>query len=130
MVENNRDELGPKNEKKMVVSLKLCISDPMLSKPKCVWKWYFFQLSKIVIHFIAVCLQFFKLKYRLSNIFWLYQHGVKYALIQSYSHFFTVYKFHDFCIIQILREINAVFANYEAVNFVHLVNFKLKTCKN
>ena len=48
---------------------------------------------------------------------------------------FTVWKFHDFSIIQILREIKfgeywssktAVFATFEALNFVDLVNFSLQ----
>ena len=48
---------------------------------------------------------------------------------------YTVWKFQDFCITEILREINfedsrsaksAVFAILGAVNFVHLVNFSLQ----
>ena len=47
----------------------------------------------------------------------------------------TVWKFQDFCITEILRQINfvdsrsaktAVFAILRAVNFVHLVNFNLQ----
>jgi len=47
----------------------------------------------------------------------------------------TVWKFQDFCITEILREINfedsksaksAVFAILGAVNFVHLVNFSFQ----
>ena len=51
----------------------------------------------------------------------------------------TMWKFQDFCITEILREINFVdsrsaksdiFAILGAVNFVHLANSAFKKCKN
>ena len=36
----------------MATTLKICISDPMLIKPKCVWE------ASIYFHFSAVCLEF------------------------------------------------------------------------
>ena len=46
----------------MAVTLKVCISDPMLVKPKWVWALggSFFQFWKICLQFSAFCLQFFK----------------------------------------------------------------------
>ena len=60
------------------ITQKLSISDPKLVKPKC-GGGSFFQFSKICLHFSAVCLQFLKKNYRLSNPFWLYQHRVRSA---------------------------------------------------
>ena len=51
----------------------------------------FFQFSKICLHFSAVCLQFFKKNYCLSNAFWIYQRRVKFAQCQCCSHFFLTY---------------------------------------
>ena len=51
----------------------------------------------------------------------------------------TMWKFHNFSVTQILREFNfgesriaksAVFAIFRALNFVHLVNFRLQKVKN
>ena len=39
----------------------------------------FFLFSAVCLQFSAVCLQFFKKIGRLSNTFWLYQHGVRNA---------------------------------------------------
>ena len=54
----------------LAITLKLCISDPMLVKPKCVWKIVNKQL-KIVNKKLKI-----KKIVRLSNAFWLFQHGV------------------------------------------------------
>ena len=63
----------------LAITLKVCISDPMLVKPKCVWEVK-------VFYFSAVCLQFFKKKnFHLSNTFWLYQPRVRNAYFQNYS---------------------------------------------
>ena len=56
------------------------------------------------------------------------------TLYKNVNIVYTVWKFQDFCITEILREINfedsrsaksAVFAILGAVNFVHLLNFSL-----
>ena len=45
----------------LAITLKLCISDPMMLKPKCVWDAYnYFWFSAVSLQFSAVCLQFFK----------------------------------------------------------------------
>ena len=55
----------------------------MLLKSKCVWE---------AIVFSKKGRQFKKWKdYRLSITFWLYQHGLKYAPLQCYSHFFLTF---------------------------------------
>ena len=60
---------------------------PHVGKAKmCLRGGGFFQFSKICLHFSAVCLQFFKKNCHISNTFWLYQHGVRNAHRQSYSH--------------------------------------------
>ena len=72
--------------KEMAITLKPCISDPMLVKPKCVWQLYNSfknfckQTANNVNKFSKIVL--------FSNAFWLYQHGVRSAPFQSYSHFF------------------------------------------
>ena len=63
---------GDPNQKlliQMAITLKICISDPMLEKPKCVSE------ACIYFQFLAVCLQFSKINAGLQNTFWLYQHG-------------------------------------------------------
>ena len=69
----------------MAITLKICISDPELVKPKCVSEAY------IYIDFSPVCLHFQLFVYnfqnvRLSNIFWHYQLRVRNVYFQSYSH--------------------------------------------
>ena len=67
--------------------LYICIFDPMLVKPKCVWEAsIYFHFSAVYLQFSAVCLQFSKINGGLQNTFWLYQHGVRNAYFQSYSH--------------------------------------------
>ena len=74
---------GDPNQKlqlQMAVTLKLCISEPMLVKPKCVLGVAdFFQFSAVCLQFSAVCLQFPKKIRHSSNPFWSLQHGVKYT---------------------------------------------------
>ena len=64
----------------MAITLKICICDPMLLKPKCVLK------ASIYFNFSAVCLQFQKINGGLQNTFWLYQYGVRNVYFQSYNH--------------------------------------------
>ena len=61
MVENNRDELEPKIEK-IAVSLRLCISDPMLLKPKCVWEMVLFTIIKNCYTFYSCLFTIFQSK--------------------------------------------------------------------
>ena len=62
------------------ITLKLCVSDPMLVKPKCVWEAVVF-FWKIVNKQLKNVNKFSKIEknYRLSNTFWLYQYRVKNA---------------------------------------------------
>ena len=53
----------------MAVTLKQCISDPNLIKPKCVRKMVVFSMFDFFLHFSGVSLQF---KFCFSNAFWLY----------------------------------------------------------
>ena len=60
----------------------------MLVKPKYIWEMAdFFNFRKF--GYIFSCLfTIFQINCHISNTFWLYQHGVKNAPWQSYSHFF------------------------------------------
>ena len=78
----------------MAISKKICISDPMLVKPKCVLGAYiYFHFSAVCLQFSAdfsqfstICSQFSKIDVDLPNAFLLYQYGVRNAYFQSYSH--------------------------------------------
>ena len=60
----------------MAISLEICISDPMLVKPKCVLGAYiYFHFSAVCLQFSAVCLQFSKINIGGQNKFWLYHYG-------------------------------------------------------
>ena len=72
----------------MALALKWFILDPMLKKPKCVWEFErktFLQFWKLFTFFCCL-FTIFPIYCQLSNAFWLYQHGVKYALFLCYSH--------------------------------------------
>ena len=70
----------------LAITLKRCVSDPMLVKPKCVLEVsVYFLFSAVCSQFSAVCLQFSKLNWHLPNTFWLYQYRVRYAYLLSYS---------------------------------------------
>ena len=60
----------------MAITLKICISDPMLVKPKCVSEaCIYFQFSAVCLQFSAVYLQFSEMNILgAQNTFWLYQH--------------------------------------------------------
>ena len=45
----------------LAITLKICVSDPILVKPKCVLEVYiYFDFSAVCLQFSAVCLQFSK----------------------------------------------------------------------
>ena len=73
---------GDSNQKlliQMAITLKICISDLKLVKPKCVLGAYiYFDFSAVCLQFSAGCLKT-KSNVLLSNAFWLYKHGVKNA---------------------------------------------------
>ena len=64
----------------MARTLKICISDLMMVKTKCV--------LEASIYFWKLKTNSWKMKINggLQNTFWLYQHGVRNAYFQSYSH--------------------------------------------
>ena len=88
--QNNAQLQGDPNQNVkflLAITLKICVSDPMLVKPKCVWEAYiYFDFSAVCLQFSAVCLQFSKINGGLQNAFWLYQQGGRNAYLQSYSH--------------------------------------------
>ena len=69
---------------RVLITMKICINDLMLARPKCVWVTYInvenCKQRAEKVKYLNVCL---------SNTFWLYQHRVKSAPFQFYCHLLT-----------------------------------------
>ena len=61
----------------LAITLKICISDPMLVKPKCVWEVKSFL-------FFSCLFTIFQKNFHLPNTFWLQQHMVRNAYFEIY----------------------------------------------
>ena len=81
VVNSNEIQFVPfqKCQIEMAVALKHGIFDPKLVKPKCVWKSVDKQLKKM---------RKMRKTTTFKMLFWLYHHGVKYAPLKCYNHYF------------------------------------------